>query len=318
MRLVVYTVSASSHPARPLTAIVLTYNEELHIARCLRSIRGLCDRIVVVDSNSTDATRTIAEELGAEVLRRPWPNKYAEQFNWGIDQADARTPWMLRIDADEYLTPELQSELSVALANAPEETTGFILPRLVKFQNRPIRWGGFYPQLLLRVWRTGAGRCEERMMDEHMVVQPGNTIRLKENIVDHNLNDIFWWTSKHNGYARREAADLIATRHRLLDAGNATGTLDKNSSVKRWVKVKIYSRLPGGLRAGMYFFYRFFLRAGFLDHPRVWVFHFLQAAWYRTLVDINVREFEDSVGEAGNDEKLQFLKERWKISIETR
>jgi hypothetical protein len=223
---------------------------------------------------------------------------------------------MLRIDADEHLTPELERELEQEMSSAEADVSGFILPRQVYFQGRPIRFGGFYPQWLLRVWRTGLGRCEERAMDEHMLLASGRARRLKGRLIDRNENDIFWWTEKHNRYARREAADLVAIRHGL-GAGSAEGDLGPPGPArsKRWIKENVYARLPTGIRALLYFCYRFFWGLGFLDHPRVWVFHFLQAAWYRMLVDVNVIEFEDAVGQAPRQQKLEFLRVRWNVRL---
>jgi len=306
----------TSSAGAPLTAVILTMNEEKHIGRCIDSISPLCAKIVVVDSGSTDRTVDIARARGAEVHHRPWPNKYAEQMNHALDVAAATTAWMLRIDADEYFTPELQRELASALASAPADLTGFILPRQVYFQGRPIRFGGFYPQWLLRVWRTGLGRCEERAMDEHMLLSSGRAERLRNRLIDRNENDIFWWTEKHNRYARREAADLLAIRHGLSGPPNAAEVAPPGPArAKRWIKEKIYVRLPLGARALLYFFYRFFWGLGFLDHPRVWVFHFLQAAWYRMLVDVNVIEFEDAVGNASRQQQIEFLRERWNVRL---
>jgi glycosyltransferase involved in cell wall biosynthesis len=299
--------------AAPVTALILTMNEERHIGRCIDSIRPLCARIVVVDSGSTDQTVAIASARGAEVHHRPWPNKHGEQVNHAIDIAGEHTPWMLRIDADEYLTAELQTELRRELGTAPADVAGFILPRQVIFQGKPIRFGGFYPQWLLRVWRTGRGRCEDRAMDEHMVLSSGRTRRLRSRLIDHNENDIFWWTEKHNRYARREAADLLTIRYGLVREGGPGPS--GPARWKRWVKERVYVHLPLGLRALLYFCYRFFIGLGFLDHPRVWVFHFLQAAWYRMLVDVNVLEFEDAVGRASRERKLEFLRERWNVRL---
>jgi len=308
-------------PGAPLTAVILTVNEEKHIGRCIDSIAPLCAKIVVVDSGSTDRTVEIARACGAEVHYRPWPGKHSEQLNYAIDIASATTPWMLRLDADEYVTPELRAELQQRAVSAPADVGGFILPRQVIFQGKPIRFGGFYPQWLLRVWRTGQGRCEERAMDEHMLLTSGRAVRLRGRLVDHNQNDIFWWTDKHNRYARREAAELVALRHGLAQAEQAEGRALRApqplgpARSKRWIKEHVYVHLPVGLRALLYFSYRFFLRFGFLDHPRVWAFHFLQAAWYRMLVDVNVREFEDAVGRASREQKLEFLRHRWNVRL---
>lgn len=302
-------------PEKLITAVILTHNEERHIARCLASIAPLCARMIVVDSHSTDDTRTMAENAGAEVLTRKWPNNHSEQLNWGISQANATTPFMLRIDADEYLSDELQAELAARLPSLDPAVSGIVVPRLVVFQNRPIRWGGFYPQWLLRVWRTGTATCESRMMDEHMMVNSGKLMRFRHNLVDHNLNDIHWWTNKHNNYARREAAELLCLRHNLLTTNSIAAKGETQARIKRFIKVHIYSRLPLGVRAGTYFCYRFFFQLGFLDHPRVWTFHFLQAAWYRTLVDVNVREFQDAVGSAGPKEQIQYMLDRWNVDL---
>lgn len=161
-------------------------------------------------------------------------------------------------------------------------------------------------------------------MDEHMLLSSGRAVRLRGRLIDQNDNDIFWWTEKHNRYARREAADLLAIRYGLdrahVPAAGAPGEAARPpgpARSKRWIKEHVYVHLPLGLRAALYFFYRFFVCFGFLDHPRVWVFHFLQAAWYRTLVDVNVREFEDAVGLASSEQKLRFLRERWNVRLGT-
>lgn len=304
-----------SEAGRRLTVIVLTFDEEQHIERCIRSLTGVASRIVIVDSCSTDRTQELARALGAEVVERAWPGNQAAQFNYALDHLEIDTPWTMRLDADEYLTEPLRLEMGAALDGAPAEVSGFVLRRLVLFQGRPVRHGGFYPQRLLRVWRTGRGRSEARLMDEHLVVDGGRLVTLRSDLVDHNLNDISWWTDKHNRYARREATSLIALRYGLGSAHTSTGKTAPTAAVTRWVKEHVYQRLPLGLRALLYFNYRFFVKLGFLDHPRVWVFHFLQAAWYRTLVDVNVREFEDAVGASSSEGQRAFLKEKWGIEL---
>lgn len=298
--------------APDITTVILTLNEEPHIARCIRSLQRVSRRIVVVDSGSSDCTVTIAQELGAEVLHRPWPNSYADQFNWGLREAHISTAWTMRMDADEYLTDELQKDIQRALISCPDDTAAFEVKRLVRHSGHDIRWGGFFPQRLVRIWRTGQGRCESRLMDEHIEVEGGRIEPLKGLLVDENTNDIHWWTNKHNNYARREAADLLDIEYGLSSARTGP-SLKGHAGSKRWLKEHVYARLPLGLRSLSYWGYRFFLRAGFLDHPDVWTFHFLQAAWYRTLVDVNVREFRKQVGRASREEKLEFLEKRWNV-----
>lgn len=297
-----------------ITAVILTYNESLHIRRCIESLKPVCSRIVVVDSFSTDATCEIARSLGAEVLQNKWTNNYAAQLNWGIEHAGAMTPWMMRMDADEYLTDGLQKEVSNLLKSLSSEVGGLVLPRKVFFKGKPILHGGFYPQWLLRIWRTGKGHCEERLMDEHMILTEGDVVRCKHDLVDENLNDIHWWTAKHNNYARREAADLLNMELGLFrQDALAQGGSNAQATRKRWIKEKIYRRLPIGVRPALYFFYRFVVKGGMLDHPQVWLFHFLQGFWYRLLVDVNVWEFKRAVGHKGPEYQREFVRSVWGI-----
>ena len=136
-------------------------------------------------------------------------------------------------------------------------------------------------------------------MDEHMVVDRGGVARLPGGVVDDNLNSLTWWTQKHNGYASREAVDLLDTKYALGIGDQGREGLNRQAGIKRWLKTRIYSRLPLGIRPWLYFFYRAFLRLGFLDGSRGMLFHTLQGLWYRQLVDAKVTEVEDAVLQRG-------------------
>ena len=161
-----------------LTVIILTGNEELHIGRCLEKLRNLNPRrVVVADSGSTDGTRRIAAGAGAEVVVHPWPGNQAAQFNWFIDNHAIDTEWLLRIDADEWLTPELIEEIKAKLPTIPADVTGVVLKRRHYFAGG---WAkhGTYPVRILRLFRTGKARYADNMvMDEHLIVD-GKTIEL--------------------------------------------------------------------------------------------------------------------------------------------
>lgn len=272
-----------------LTVIILAFNEERHLSRCLRSLSGVAKRIVVVDCFSTDATVAIAREHDAEVVQHVWVN-YATQFNWALDNVVIDSQWTMRLDADEVVTPELAETLKRELPRYPETVMGLTVNRQIHFLGRWIRHGGIYPLRMLRVWRTGHGRCENRWMDEHMIVE-GEIAHLTADIADINLNNVTWWTGKHNHYASREAVDLLMHRRRG-DQEGAQAQLNFQARMKRWLKLKVYARLPLGLRALLYFLYRYFLRLGFLDGWQGLAFHFLQGFWYRFLVDVKVHELE--------------------------
>ncbi|MEK7128915.1 MAG: glycosyltransferase family 2 protein, partial [Patescibacteria group bacterium] len=151
----------------PLSVIILTFNEEIHIERLLKNIGDWCDEIFVVDSYSTDKTLEIAEKYEAKIIQHPFENQ-AQQFNWALDNLDIKNEWILRLDADEYLTEELKEEISKEISSSVE-VNGYYIKRRVYFMGRWIKRGGYYPTWLLRLFRKGKARSEERQMDEHIV-----------------------------------------------------------------------------------------------------------------------------------------------------
>jgi glycosyltransferase involved in cell wall biosynthesis len=276
-----------------ITAIILTFNEEIHLARCIKSLLPLTNDIVVVDSLSTDSTLEIARQYGARVLQRAWENNHSIQFNWALTQLDPnKTEWVLRIDADEVLTPDLVSQLQQALPELDNETVGVHFFRKMCFQSKLIEHGGVGHNKVSRLFRYGHGRSESRWMDEHIKID-GKCRDLSGHMIDDNLNSVSWWIAKHNNYASREAVDLLNLKYQFtaLDSVSDSGT---KSSIgkKRWIKENLYAKLPLGMRSFGYFFYRYIFLAGFLDGSVGAQFHFLQAFWYRYLVDIKFAEVE--------------------------
>ncbi|HEY2980216.1 MAG TPA: glycosyltransferase family 2 protein [Anaerolineales bacterium] len=280
------------HP--DLTAIILTLNEEVHIQRCILSLQPVCRKIFVIDSFSSDGTVKIAADLGAEVLQHPFTNQ-AHQLQWGLDNLIIDTRWIMRVDADEYLETDLHEELAATLADIPDEIDGIFVKLKVVFEGQWIRHGGFYPLTLMRIWRNGRGRIEQRWMDEHILLPAGaRTITLNGGWVDGNLKGMTFWVTKHNKYASREAAEMLNRKYHLLppDVGLIHMT-HAPAKGKRLIKERVYSRLPMGLRAALYFLYRYFLLLGFLDGRKGLVWHFMQGFWYRWLVDIKIMEIEE-------------------------
>lgn len=274
-----------------LTVIVLTYNEALHIKRCVRSLQGVAQDIRVVDSFSTDSTLEVLEGLGVPVVQHEFVN-HADQFQWALDTLPLTTNWVMRIDADEIVTPALATEIESALVTAPDDVGGFLVNRCVYFQGHAVRHGGHYPQILLRIWRRGQAGIERSWMDEHIVLSSGRVQTLREDLLERNLNNITWWTDKHNRYATREAIGLLDQKYGLLPTAQKAEELHDQARAKRWLKDNLYSRAPLGWRAFLFFVYRVVFRLGFLDGRAGMTFHFLQGFWYRFLVDVKVREVE--------------------------
>lgn len=196
----------------------------------------------------------------------------------------------MRIDADEYLEPDLQRSIREFVVSPGKYNAAYFRRKIV-FMGQPITHGFFYPEMMLRLWRTGEGYIEQRWMDEHVIVNNANITSLAGDLVDANLNDIAWWTQKHLGYATREIYDIIATRE-MAQQRPATENLSGQAKRKRFLKEKIYAKLPTAIRSSCYFFYRYILGRGFLDGKGGFFFHFLQAYWYRTLVDAKLFELE--------------------------
>jgi len=272
-----------------VVAIVLTLNEGRHLRRCLRSLKDVVDEVLVADCFSTDDTGQIAVEHGSKFVQHAWMN-HSTQFNWALSQLNQDTDWVLRVDADEYVTPELAAEIRTELPALGDHIEGVYCNRRMVFQGRLIRFGGVYPIRVLRLFRFACGRCENRWMDEHIKVA-GPTVNFHGDIIDHNLNSLTWWTSKHNNYASREAVDLLNLRFGFMPVDSVAGLrMGSPPAVKRWVKESVYLRLPAEFRAFAYFFYRYVMRFGFLDGRAGILFHVLQGFWYRYLVDAKIGE----------------------------
>ncbi len=269
-----------------ITLVVVVQDAENTIARCLLSAKALVTSTLVVDSFSSDNTPSIARSEGAQVLQRPFVN-YSDQRNWASSQVPSETEWILHLDSDEYLTPELASEISSRVAKAHDDIAGFLMRRRMVFLGRPMRFGGLSATWHLRLYRVGRGECEDRRYDQHFVAL-GATRRLDGFFVDDNRSPLEQWTSRHNRWSSAEADEIL---NPSPQGRRVTPTL-KGSPInrKRWLKDRAWTRLPLLLRPFAYFTYRYVLCLGFLDGREGLIFHVLQAFWFRFLVDSKIYE----------------------------
>ena len=275
-----------------LTVLILTKNEEKNLRKCIESFKGIAKRFVIVDSGSTDDTVNIAKQLHADVYCHDFKN-HAEQFNWGINNTDITTEWVMRMDADEELTEELTDEIDSRLGDVPPSVSGIIVRRRLIFMGRWIKHGGRYPEYLLRIFRNGKAMCEQKIMDEHLVLSEGTTLEFKNDLIDNNQKDLDWWTAKHNWYSNREVLDhQMTVENQIEKTMDDGGKSSSQAAMKRKIKNGGYYRLPMFLRAHIYFIYRYYIKLGFLDGKEGKIFHFLQAYWYRFLVDAKMYECE--------------------------
>lgn len=298
-----------------LSVIILTYNEEIHIRRCLENICPIAKKVIVVDSPSTDSTVAICHEFdNVEVVVHKYPGNQAEQFNWAIDNLAIETEWVLRLDADEYLMPELIDELKEKLPSLAEDVNGVIFNRRHIFMGKWMK-RGIYPVKLLRVFRHGKGMCEQRLMDEHIQLTEGCSVEFENDFCDHNLNDLTWFCHKHVNYATREAVDLLDIELDLTGAASTDGNknISRQAQAKRMKKHK-YAKQPLFWRSFAYFCYRYFLKGACLDGKAGFIWTFLQGWWYRTLVDAKIFEVKKACG-SDKDAIKKYISEKWGLSI---
>ena len=294
-----------------IAVVILTYNEERHIERCIQSIKKYSDNIYIIDSYSTDNTIQICKSLNVNILQNKFINQ-SKQFTWALDNINFKTEWTLRLDADEYLEDNLIIEIKNKLPNINKDIVGINLKRKHMFMDKWIKFGGRYPLILLRLWRNGHGYIEDRWMDEHIMVEGGKTITLKNSFCDHNLNNLSFFINKHDWYAGREVVDILSDKLKIKDEKKKLSTKNTsfNVSLKRFFKESFYNKLPIGLGPLLYFLYRYIFLLGFLDGRVGLIYHFLQGFWYRFLVESKLVEYKKAIkGLDNNDEIIKKLSE---------
>ena len=273
----------------PLAAVILTFNEERNLDECLGSLAGWVSELHVVDSGSTDQTLAIAARHGARVTPHPFET-HAKQWQWALLALPLEADWVLALDADQHVTPELAAEIGrLVTSNDPAIAGGYVKRRQV-FRGRWIRHGGYYPKYLLKLFRRSAVWMDEGDLVDHHFHVRGNTVLLDHDIVEDNRNEasIAEWTAKHNRYAVLQAKEQLA-RAAAGTSGTRAALFGTPDERVLWLK-QVWNGLPLYWRPALYFVYRYVLRLGFLDGREGFVFHVLQAYWYRLLVDINVDE----------------------------
>lgn len=291
-------VSVSNMPIPGLAVVILTRNEEKNLPQVLGSVDNWAGKIFVIDSFSTDRTAEIAQRYGCVFIQNRFGN-YARQRNFAIDQLPIQTEWVFFLDADEWLPDDLKREISEVLASNPEET-GFYIKRRLIWMGTWIRHG-YYPTWILRLFRHGKARCEDRAVNEHIIVN-GKTGYLRHDFMHEDRKDVGDWIEKHNGYATQEALELFKNAEhceREIDA-QFWGT---QAQRKRWLRQQVWNRLPPLIRPIFYFFYRYILRGGFLDGRAAFIYHFLQGLWFPMLIDIKYLVAKQR-GIRGNDHSI--------------
>jgi glycosyltransferase involved in cell wall biosynthesis len=275
----------------PYSLIVLTYNEEVHLPRLLNSINDLEMPLFILDSGSSDTTLNIAEEHGATVLINEFVN-HPLQWNYALKNFRINTPWTIGLDADHIFTHELKNRLA-GINEIDPQIMGIYFNRKNVFKGRWIRHGGYFPKYLMKMFRTGSGYSDLTEMMDHRFIVNGKTEVWKDGfIIEENLkeNEIKFWINKHNRYSDLVADQEINYRLNKVKV-NVDTYINGNPDQKIRYFKSIWQRLPLFVRPFIYFIYRYFFKLGFLDGKEGLIFHFMQALWFRFVVDIKIYEF---------------------------
>ena len=276
-----------------LTVVMVVYNEEKLLPRALESVARLNVNVVIFDSYSTDNTIEIAKSFGCSVVQDEWET-WTVKVDSAINSDQITTPWVMRIDADEFLTDELVSELTEGvLSGLSQSVVGLWTPRRVHFLGRWIKHGDMYPKHVLRISRHKSMHYEDRILDEHLVVT-GETRYIVGDIVDSPDRGLVLWMAKHLKYAEIECTVAYHSINKTRSWREHHGMI----KVTRFLKEYVYSKLPLFIRPFIYWFYRYFIRLGFLDGTQGAIFHFLHSFWYRFIIDALLFESKITKGKS--------------------
>ncbi len=279
----------------PLSVLVVTRNEEKNVERCLTSVHGFADQVFVIDSESTDRTREIARPYADAVVELPYDHTRIIPwiFQWALDHLPLRNEWVLILEADQALPEALKEEIAALLAPGKIESleeSGFYIRRRQIFRGHPLRFGGYGSKYLLKLFRRSRSELDPVEQDTRVYVR-GKVGRLRQPLEEWNLKEdaILFYLEKHLRYA-----DAFAHEERLRRQTNLPfkltprffGTADERTL---WLKARYY-RMPLFLRPCLYFLYRYFFLLGILDGGTGFLFHFLQAFWFRLVVDVRLAE----------------------------
>lgn len=279
--------------AVPVSVLVPVFNEQENLPDALASVRG-ADQVLVIDSGSTDATADIARQAGAEVLNFEYPGHGPKKKAWAFRNADFRNEWVLWIDADERVTPDLWAEIEGAVRG--DEAEGYCLDREFIFMGRSLRC--FRPNWIPRLFKLGCADFEDlglhelagtgpNEMHENLIVD-GRLGYLESPLLHHDFRGITRWIDRHNTYSIWEAEAYRMLRAERIEVG-PIGLLRLDPFRRRRVLRRIWPRIPAAARPPLRFLIWYGPRQGFRDGREGLAFCLLMA-WYELLIALKLRE----------------------------
>jgi glycosyltransferase involved in cell wall biosynthesis len=276
-----------------ITVLILTYNEEKNIKYVLENIKDFADEVVILDSYSTDETVNIAKQYGAKIYCRKFDN-FSAQRKYALNELPISNDWIFVLDADEYLTDELRTEIRQLMNTAKNLQDAYFIKRRFYWQGQWLK-RCFYPTTLIRFGKKGLIDCDDKPINEHLICKTQNIGYLENDFVDYNRKDLNDWVVKHNDYETREAVQLMTkdeTKYNFFAS---------QYERKRWIRTNIWNKLPPVVRAFIYFIFRYIIQGGFLDGKKAFMYHFIDSFVYRTLIDFKYLEMKWKEEEKNND-----------------
>lgn len=276
--------------------VILTYNEEIHLPRLLKSIKDLNAKIYILDSGSTDNTLNIAADFGAEVKSHPFEN-HPKQWDFALNNFLIQTPWIIGLDADQIVTQELFDQLASFDHEKFKGIDGIYFNRKNFFQGHWIRYGGYFPLYLLKMFRTGVGFSDLNENMDHRFIVPGRTIVWKNaHLLEENLkeNNIDFWFAKHERYSDLVAQEEIERMQKIRLQSIKPNFLGNPDERKAWLK-RVWWKMPLGIRPYLYYSFRMVFQLGILDSKTGRRFHYLQGLWFRKKVDKKIMHLKRSI-----------------------
>jgi len=266
------------------TAIVMTKNEEKNLVDCLNSMKNFAKRVVVIDCGSNDKTVELAKQYGADVYFHEF-EYYAKQFNWGIDNTNIDTEWIIRLDADERFPDDLKQEIEIAVKNSDADLNGITIEADYYFLGKLMKHG-LRNKCKMMMFKKAIGSIENRRRDAHSIISEGYSYYAKHKFVHYDFKDLDNYIKRYNWYATREMQDYIEYER------GKTSTINTDAAIKkqRQKKFGIYYKAPMFLRTWLWFVYNYIFRLGFLDGRPGYLFCYFECRWYRMLVDAKIYE----------------------------
>jgi len=272
----------------PITLVVLTKNEELHIERLILNVVNKFNQVILIDSFSSDNTIKIANQYGVMVIQNQFKD-FSQQRNFAIKSNLLNNNWIFFLDADEIIDNDLFDELHTIFSKEIK-FDGFYINRKFFFMNKWIKYGGYYPTYLLRLFNKDKAQCNG-IVNEHIKINGSTSILKNGHIIDRNLNNFNFWVKKHNIYSDLEAIIFDNVSYK---SENLSKSILSQAALKNYFKVNLFNKIPLFFRSFAYFIYRYIFRLGFLDGYVGFIYHFCQGFIFWFFVDVKILELKNN------------------------